>query len=105
MPKRKLETLTEQMYFVLLVLKRELCGVEITERVAEITSQRIQLGPGTLYAILAQFEEEGIIRQTKIEGRKRSYIITEVGDRLLNNELLRLQKMILETNHYLNTQI
>lgn len=102
MPKRKLETLTEQMYFVLLVLKRELCGVEITERVAEITSQRIQLGPGTLYAILAQFEEEGIIRQTKIEGRKRSYIITEVGDRLLNNELLRLQKMILETNHYLN---
>lgn len=104
MPKRKLETLTEQMYFVLLVLKRELCGVEITEMVAKITNNRIQLGPGTLYAILAQFEEEGIIRQTKIEGRKRSYIITSIGENLLNSELERLHKMILETENYLNEQ-
>ena len=102
MPKRKLETLTEQMYFVLLVLKKELCGVEITERVAELTNRRIQLGPGTLYAILSQFEEEEIIRQTKIEGRKRSYIITKNGETLLENEIERLHKMISETNTYLN---
>ena len=104
MPKRKLETLTEQMYFVLLVLKKELCGVEITDTIAKITNNRIQLGPGTLYAILAQFEEEGIIRQTKIEGRKRSYIITNIGDELLNSELERLHKMIFETENYLSEQ-
>ena len=102
MPKRKLETLTEQMYFVLLVLKKELCGVEITESVSRLTNNRIQLGPGTLYAILSQFEEEGIIYQTKVEGRKRSYLITSNGEKLLESEIQRLHKMILETNTYLN---
>ena len=102
MPKKKLETLTEQMYFVLLVLKKELCGVEITESVAKLTNNRIQLGPGTLYAILSQFEEEGIIYQTKVEGRKRSYLITNNGEKLLESEIQRLHKMIVETNTYLN---
>ena len=102
MPKRKLETLTEQMYFVLLVLKKELCGVEITESVSRLTNNRIQLGPGTLYAILSQFEEEGIIYQTKVEGRKRSYLITNNGEKLLESEIQRLHKIILETKNYLN---
>ena len=102
MPKRKLETLTEQMYFVLLVLKKELCGGEITKSVSRLTNNRIQLGPGTLYAILSQFEEEGIIYQTKAEGRKRSYLITSNGEKLLESEIQRLHKMILETNTYLN---
>ena len=31
MPKEQLKTLTEQMYYVLLALKRERCGVDITE--------------------------------------------------------------------------
>lgn len=90
------------MYYVLLVLKKEQCGVEITNNVSNLTNNRIQLGPGTLYAILSQFEEERIIRQTKVEGRKRSYIITNIGEQLLQSEIERLHKMIAETNNYLN---
>lgn len=40
---------------------------------------RITVGPGTLYALLDKFQKSGIIRETKREGRRRSYIIMEKG--------------------------
>lgn len=100
MARKKLETLTEQMYYILLVLKQEICGVEIASEILKLTNGRVSIGPGTLYTILAQFLEEGIIMETKVEGRKRSYIITENGKQLLLNEYQRLLQMISDTNHY-----
>ena len=58
MPKEQLKTLTEQMYYVLLALKRERCGVDITEYVLLRTDSRLRLGPGTLYSMLSKFEDE-----------------------------------------------
>lgn len=101
MARKKLETLSEQMYYVLLVLRKEMCGTEIVDAVAQLTKQRVKLGPGTLYTILSQFEEEKIIYETKVEGRKRSYLISEEGNRLLENELKRLHQMIVDTKSYL----
>ena len=75
MAREKLKTLTEQMFYVLLVLTHERYGSEIVSEVLKITNNRISLGPGTLYTLLAQFEEEKLITQTKQEGRKRSYCI------------------------------
>lgn len=101
MARKKLETLSEQMYYVLLVLRKEMCGTEIVDAVAQLTKQRVKLGPGTLYTILSQFEEEKIIYETKVEGRKRIYLISEEGNRLLENELKRLHQMIADTKSYL----
>lgn len=89
------------MYYVLLVLRTEKCGTEIMETVAQLTNQRIILGPGTLYTILSQFEEEKIINETKVDGRKRSYLISKEGNRLLFNEYERLHQMIADTKSYL----
>ncbi len=94
MPKKKLSSLSEQMFYVLLILNQEMCGIEIAETVKELTKGRVSMGAGTLYTILAQFEEEGMIFETKTEGRKRSYLITEEGRELLKNERIRLQEMI-----------
>ena len=55
MPRVQLKTLTEQMYYVLLALQDVRYGSEISQYVKELTNQRIQLGPGTLYAILSKF--------------------------------------------------
>ena len=64
MPKEQLKTLTEQMYYVLLALKRERCGVDITEYVLLRTDGRLRLGPGTLYSMLSKFEDEQLIEKT-----------------------------------------
>ena len=49
--------------------------------VRTITNGRVSIGSGTLYDLLEQFASEGMIRETKSESRRRSYIITEKGKR------------------------
>ena len=52
------------------------------------------MGPGTLYAILPKFEEEGLIREVAVEGRKRTYALTDKGRALYREELERLRRCV-----------
>lgn len=84
--------LTEPMYYVLMsFLGREMCGTEITEFVERKTAGRVNLGPGTLYTLLAKFQDEGLIAETAVEGRKRTYRITDKGREAFREELERLR--------------
>lgn len=92
MAKESLKVLTESMFYVLLsLLHQERCGTEIVQYVDDTTAGRVPLGPGTLYTILAKFEEEGLIRETAVEGRRRTYAITDRGRALFRQELFRLK--------------
>lgn len=90
MARAKFQTLTEQMFYTLLCLKEECCGMDILDRIPSMTGQRVSIGSGTLYTLLEQFLEEGMIRETKVEGRRRSYILTESGRQMLKKEYERL---------------
>ena len=91
MPRAKFQTLTEQMFYVLLCLREECCGMDILDRVPAVTLGRVSVGSGTLYNLLEQFCQAGMIRETRVEGRKRSYLITEEGRKALEEEYRRLQ--------------
>ena len=92
MAKEPLKVLTESMFYVLLsLLRQERCGTEIVRFVDDTTAGRVPLGPGTLYTILAKFQEEGLIREMAVEGRKRTYAITDRGRALYRQELSRLK--------------
>ena len=90
MPREKFSTLTEQMFYVLLALTEECCGMDIMAKVGKITEGRVAVGSGTLYNLLEQFSDEGIIAETKTEGRRRSYILTQKGSDLLQREYDRI---------------
>ena len=90
MPRAKFQTLTEQMFYILLCLKEECYGLDILDRVPQMTGKRVTVGSGTLYNLLEQFLEEGFIRETKVEGRRRSYLLTEKGRELLKKEYERI---------------
>ena len=90
MAREKFKTLTEQMFYVLLALKEECCGMDIMAKVSRITDGRITIGSGTLYNLLEQFSAEGIICETRTDGRRRSYILTEKGRDVLHREYQRL---------------
>ena len=94
MPRAKFQTLTEQMYYILLSLSDECCGMDIMDQVPAMTSGRVKVGSGTLYNLLEQFSEADIIRETKAEGRRRSYILTEKGRGLLEAEYQRLTGLV-----------
>ena len=91
MPRAKFHTLTEQMFYILLCLRNECCGMDILDRVPAMTEGRVNVGSGTLYNLLEQFLEEEMIRETKVEGRRRSYILTAKGQEMLDKEFQRIQ--------------
>ena len=90
MAREKFRTLTEQMFYVLLCLKEECYGQDILDQVPAMTENRVSVGSGTLYNLLEQFLAEGFIRETKVEGRRRSYILTEKGKMMLDKEYARI---------------
>lgn len=90
MARAKFQTLTEQMFYILLCLQKECCGMDIMTRVCEMTKGRVNVGPGTLYNLLEQFSQAEMIVETKVEGRKKSYILTETGKEALKTEYERI---------------
>lgn len=104
MSREQLQTLTEPMYYILLALTQECCGVDIMARVKQLSHNRITVGPGTLYAMLAKFEEKGIIRPTVFTARRKSYIITEKGHQELHKEYQRLRTLTADGEFYFGQQ-
>ncbi len=100
MPREKYKTLTEQMYYVLLALQQELCGVDVMEKVREMTGGRIRLGPGTLYTLLGDFQKAGLIEEMAVAGGKRSYRITAEGRNRLVQEHQRHMLLISDFERY-----
>lgn len=91
MPREKFRTLTEQMFYILLCLKEECYGMDILDKVPQMTGGRVTVGSGTLYNLLEEFSQAGMIRETKVEGRKRSYLLTDLGRQRLREEYGRVQ--------------
>ena len=104
MPRERFKTLTEQMFYVLLCLRKECYGMDILDQVPAMTHNRVSVGSGTLYNLLEQFLEEGFIRETKVEGRRRSYILTEKGRETLDKEYRRIQAQAQDYRRYLGKE-
>ncbi len=94
MAREKFQTLTEQMFYTLLCLKEECCGMDILDRVPAMTDRRVSIGSGTLYTLLEQFLDMGMIRETRVEGRRRCYILTDRGREMLEKECERLEAQL-----------
>jgi DNA-binding PadR family transcriptional regulator len=84
------------MFYILMCMKNECCGIDIMEMVAQMTDGRVTIGPGTLYALLGDFVKQGVIRETAVEGRKRSYILTDNGLAALKEEYERLRVQVVD---------
>ena len=82
MPKREMEVLTPQMYYVLLVLHQPMHGYEIMNKITEITHGEVTVGAGSLYTLL------------KVENNKKIYQITNLGKKKLQKEKERMLKQI-----------
>ena len=97
MPKKAMDSLTEAMFYVLMAFCRgPMCGIDVAEEIERRTRGRLRIGPATLYTILGKFEKEKYIRQTAVEGRKRTYEITGKGFEAYREELKRLKQCVLD---------
>lgn len=87
--------MTESMLYVLMCFyEKPTFGTEIVETIKRWSDNEVLMGPGTLYTILARFEKDGLIKEIKVEGRKRTYKITDLGKTIYESEVQRLEKVI-----------
>lgn len=92
MASRERNGLTEPMFYTLMAfLFGDKCGIEVLDFVYNCSGGRVTIWPGTLYTILGKFEDQKLIREVAVEGRKRTYTITERGRLIYETEVLRLR--------------
>ena len=83
--------LTEATFYIMLSLIKPLHGYGVMQRVEEISEGTVKLGPGTLYGVFTSLEKEGLIIKIKEEDRRKCYILTQRGKRLLLRQINRLE--------------
>jgi DNA-binding PadR family transcriptional regulator len=87
--------LTEASFYILLTLAEPLHGYGIMQKVSDLTHDRVQLGPGTLYGALTNLQSLGLIRALEEKGndRRKQYLMTELGRVIAEHEITRLEEV------------
>ena len=85
--------LTESTYYIMLTLVEPLHGYAVMQKVEEISKGTVKVGPGTLYGAFTSLEKEGLIVKVKEEERRKSYVLTPKGKKVLMNQIKRLEMM------------
>lgn len=86
--------MTEAMYYVLLALLNPNHGYQLMHAIREVSNDRINMGPGTLYGVLSRMQKDGLIFLAEEDGRRKTYIITQKGKIALRMEYNRLKAQI-----------
>ncbi len=88
--------LTEAVFYILVALYRPMHGYGIMQYVRELSNDRVNLGPGTLYGAINTLLEKGWIEAVEngADSRKKEYEITPKGRGIVKEELARLQELI-----------
>lgn len=94
MARKEFETLTPQMFYILLALYEPMHGYDIMQKVKEMTSDEIIIGAGTMYTLLPRLEQEYYIRLVKEENKRKIYQITNTGKNKLVQERKRMLRQI-----------
>jgi len=85
--------LTESTYYIMLTLGEPLHGYAVMKKVEELSKGTVKVGPGTLYGAFTLLEKEELIIKVKEEDRRKSYILTPKGKKVLMNQIKRLEIM------------
>ncbi|MFC1983826.1 PadR family transcriptional regulator [Chloroflexota bacterium] len=90
---KKYLPLTESTFYIMLTLIEPLHGYAVMQKIEEISKGTIKVGPGTLYGAFTSLEKEGLIVKVKEENRRKSYVLTPKGKKVLMNQIKRLEIM------------
>ena len=91
--KRFYAPMTETSFYLLFALQKEMHGYGVMQYVEEITGGEIVLGAGTVYTSFTKLEKDGLLSFTRAEGKRKFYIITELGVEVLTLEIKRIERL------------
>jgi DNA-binding PadR family transcriptional regulator len=88
------------VYHILLALaERDLHGLGVADAIDVASEGVLELGPGTLYRSLSELTDAGLIEpvaapEPDADPRRKYYAITSVGQRVLERETARLERLV-----------
>jgi DNA-binding PadR family transcriptional regulator len=96
--------LTETSFYVLISLLEPLHGYGIMQKVERLSQGRILFGPGTLYGAIKNLQSHGLITLVSHlqDKSKKTYLITDLGRRLIALEITRLKELIANAEMLMN---
>lgn len=99
--------LTEAVYYILLSLLTPMHGYGIMQNTEHLSGGRVKLAAGTLYGAINSLLEKGWITALPGEkdSRKKEYLITEDGRRILCAEIVRLKELLENGTRVLEEQV
>ncbi|MGC4018903.1 MAG: PadR family transcriptional regulator [Muricomes sp.] len=88
--------LTEAVFYILLSVHTPMHGYAIMQSINDLTNSRVNLGAGTLYGALNTLSDKKwiAIHGECNSGRKKEYVITELGKNVFTAELERLNELL-----------
>lgn len=87
--------LTETVYYILLALLEPMHGYLIIQKVEELSAGQVRMAAGTLYGAI-----ENLLKLKYIQpvpgnnGRRKVYIITDLGQWILDQDYQRMAHML-----------
>ncbi|MGE4583138.1 MAG: PadR family transcriptional regulator [Sphaerochaeta sp.] len=85
--------MTETGFYILLCLQQEMHGYSVVQKVKALTGGEVLLSPGTMYGSLSKMEKDGLIRFIREEEKRKIYVITELGNEVLEKEKERIARL------------
>ena len=85
--------MTETAFYILLCLRTPNHGYGVVQTVENMTDRAIRLAPGTMYGSLSKMEKDGLIRFVREEDKRKRYVITDLGQEILDLELKRIERL------------
>lgn len=85
--------MTETGFYILYCLQTPNHGYGVVQTVERLTDGEIRLAPGTMYGSLSKMEKDGLITFVREEEKRKLYVITPLGDEVLQLELKRIRRL------------
>ena len=87
--------LTETIYYILLALLKPAHGYLIMQKVEELSDGQVRMAAGTLYGALEALLRQNFIKPVQTDdSRRKVYVITDEGKRILRLDCQRMSHMI-----------
>lgn len=90
------DQLTDSAYYILVALITPRHGYAIMKYIHVLTEGEVTIGPATLYTLLKKMQDaDYIVLQEDEEERRKTYIVTDQGSKIIIREIERRLRMAL----------
>ena len=92
---KKTEQLTDSMFYIMAALTKPRHGYAIMNLIEETTKGAITIGPASMYTIIKKLlKQEWIYLHDGSDSRRKTYLLTEKGREVLEEDVMLRKLMI-----------